>query len=48
MISDFVTILQVMDSFKPGLHNEVYPFIHPLKFKASLQDKVTLITGKYQ
>ncbi|KAF5619611.1 Dehydrogenase reductase SDR family member 7B [Fusarium sp. NRRL 25303] len=34
-----------MDSFKPGLHNEVYPFIHPLKFKASLQDKVTLITG---
>ncbi|KAI1036156.1 hypothetical protein LB504_011380 [Fusarium proliferatum] len=33
-----------MDSFKPGLHNEVYPFIHPLKFKASLQDKVTLIT----
>lgn len=36
-----------MDLFKPGLHNKVYLFIHPLKFKAVLQDKVTLITGKY-
>lgn len=34
-----------MAQFAPKLHNEVYPFIHPSKFKASLRGKVTLITG---
>jgi hypothetical protein len=36
-----------MAQFAPKLHNEVYPFIHPLMFEGSLQGKVTLITGKY-
>lgn len=27
------------------LHNEVYPFIYPSKFRGSLQDKVAIITG---
>ncbi|CAK7225368.1 hypothetical protein SBRCBS47491_005865 [Sporothrix bragantina] len=27
------------------IHNEVYPFIHPAKFRGSLQDKVAIITG---
>ncbi|SCO84367.1 uncharacterized protein FRV6_08494 [Fusarium oxysporum] len=34
-----------MDQFEPKLHNEVYPFVHPIKFKDSLRDKVTLLTG---
>ncbi|EMT72630.1 Dehydrogenase/reductase SDR family member 7B [Fusarium odoratissimum] len=35
-----------MDQFEPKLHNEVYPFVHPIKFKASLRGKVTLLTGR--
>ncbi|KAH7628324.1 hypothetical protein B0T09DRAFT_346417 [Sordaria sp. MPI-SDFR-AT-0083] len=31
--------------FAPRSHNDVYPFIHPKKFKGALQDKVTIITG---
>ncbi|KAK3320352.1 hypothetical protein B0T19DRAFT_286238 [Cercophora scortea] len=31
--------------FTPRFRNDVYPFIHPKKFKGSLQDKVTIITG---
>ncbi|OIW22844.1 NAD(P)-binding protein [Coniochaeta ligniaria NRRL 30616] len=31
--------------FPPRLHNDLYPFIYPKKFQASLQDKVTIITG---
>ncbi|KAH7146829.1 hypothetical protein B0J13DRAFT_500713 [Dactylonectria estremocensis] len=31
--------------YSPRLHNEIYPFIEPAKFKGSLQDKVVLITG---
>ncbi|ERT00948.1 uncharacterized protein SPSK_07699 [Sporothrix schenckii 1099-18] len=27
------------------IHNEVYPFIYPSKFRGSLQDKVAVITG---
>ncbi|KAM5513626.1 3-oxoacyl-(acyl-carrier-protein) reductase [Fusarium oxysporum f. sp. phaseoli] len=34
-----------MDQFEPKLHNEVYPFVHPIKFKDSLRGKVTLLTG---
>ena len=33
--------------YPPRLHNEVYPFIYPSKFRGSLQGKVTLITGRY-
>jgi len=44
--SDLVTIFSVMDQFEPKLHNEVYPFVHPIKFKDSLRGKVTLLTGK--
>ncbi|KAK7918266.1 hypothetical protein PG985_010140 [Apiospora marii] len=29
----------------PRLHNDVYPFIYPSKFRGSLQGKVALITG---
>lgn len=29
----------------PRFRTDVYPFIHPSKFRASLQDKVTIITG---
>ncbi|KAH8899105.1 NAD(P)-binding protein [Thozetella sp. PMI_491] len=29
----------------PRLHNEVYPFIYPSKFRGTLKDKVVLITG---
>lgn len=36
---------QVKNEFPPRLHNEVYPFIYPKKFKGSLQDKVAIITG---
>lgn len=32
--------------FAPRSHNDVYPFIHPKKFKGALQDKVTIITGR--
>lgn len=31
--------------FAPRSHNDVYPFIHPEKFRGALQDKVTIITG---
>ncbi|KAK4213110.1 hypothetical protein QBC37DRAFT_388225 [Rhypophila decipiens] len=31
--------------FAPRTHCDVYPFIHPTKFRGSLQDKVTIITG---
>jgi hypothetical protein len=34
--------------FPPRLHNDVYPFIYPSKFKGSLQDKVAIITGKHE
>lgn len=34
------------EQFPPRLHNEVYPFISPSKFKGSLQDQVVIITGK--
>ncbi|KAK6822659.1 pap2 superfamily protein [Apiospora arundinis] len=29
----------------PRLHNDVYPFIYPSKFRGSLQGKVALVTG---
>lgn len=29
----------------PRLHNELYPFIHPDKFKDSLKSQVVVITG---
>lgn len=31
--------------FAPRSHSDVYPFIHPKKFKGALKDKVTIITG---
>ncbi|KAK4229194.1 hypothetical protein QBC38DRAFT_472853 [Podospora fimiseda] len=31
--------------FKPRFRTDVYPFIAPAKFRGSLQDKVTIITG---
>jgi len=34
-----------MTETNPRLHNEVYPFIHPAKFKKSLAGKVVVITG---
>ncbi len=33
------------DGANPRLHNEVYPFISPSKFKGALKDKVVIITG---
>ncbi|CAK7203872.1 hypothetical protein SEUCBS139899_006622 [Sporothrix eucalyptigena] len=35
------------DTSKPGvrIHNEVYPFIYPAKFRGTLRDKVAIITG---
>ena len=32
--------------FAPRFRNDVYPFIHPSKFKASLKGQVTIITGE--
>jgi hypothetical protein len=32
--------------YPPRLHNDLYPFIYPKKFQGSLQNKVTIITGK--
>lgn len=32
--------------YPPRLHNDVYPFIHPKKYKATLHKKVTVITGE--
>ncbi|KAH7258859.1 uncharacterized protein BKA55DRAFT_638480 [Fusarium redolens] len=29
----------------PRIHNEIYPFLHPLKFRNSLKGQVVLITG---
>ena len=29
----------------PRLHNDVYPFIYPSKFRGSLEGKVAIITG---
>ncbi|KAI1849972.1 hypothetical protein JX265_003345 [Neoarthrinium moseri] len=34
-----------MTPHSPRLHNEVYPFIAPSKFRNSLENKITLITG---
>jgi len=31
--------------FIPRFRSDVYPFIYPEKFKGSLQDLVTIITG---
>jgi hypothetical protein len=31
--------------YPPKLHQDVYPFIEPAKFKGALLDKVTVITG---
>ena len=31
--------------FIPRARTDVYPFIYPEKFKGSLHDKVTIITG---
>ncbi|KAK4152209.1 hypothetical protein C8A00DRAFT_35120 [Chaetomidium leptoderma] len=31
--------------FTPRFRTDIYPFIHPSKFRGSLQDKVTIITG---
>lgn len=31
--------------FAPRFRTDVYPFIAPVKFRGSLQDKVTIITG---
>ncbi|KAK0713929.1 hypothetical protein B0T26DRAFT_753985 [Lasiosphaeria miniovina] len=31
--------------FMPRFRTDVYPFIHPAKFKGALKDKVTIITG---
>ncbi|KAK3346149.1 hypothetical protein B0T25DRAFT_551261 [Lasiosphaeria hispida] len=36
---------QVTPEFIPRFRSDVYPFINPAKFKGSLQDKVTIITG---
>jgi hypothetical protein len=33
--------------FTPRFRTDVYPFIHPAKFRGSLQDKVAIITGMY-
>ncbi|KAK1771921.1 NAD(P)-binding protein [Phialemonium atrogriseum] len=35
----------VTPQYPPRLHNDVYPFIYPSKFKGSLQGKVAIITG---
>ncbi|TDZ58604.1 Short chain dehydrogenase citE [Colletotrichum trifolii] len=34
-----------MEQRKPRLHNEVYPFIYPSKFKGSLKGEVAVVTG---
>ena len=31
--------------FTPRFRTDIYPFIHPSKFRGSLQDKVVIITG---
>ncbi|RKU39750.1 hypothetical protein DL546_000310 [Coniochaeta pulveracea] len=36
---------QAGGQFTPRLHNQVYPFIYPSKFKATLDSQVILITG---
>ncbi|KAF5590093.1 Dehydrogenase reductase SDR family member 7B [Fusarium subglutinans] len=33
------------DQQPPRIHNEIYPFLHPSKFRNSLKGKVILITG---
>ncbi len=33
------------DPANPRLHNEVYPFIYPSKFKGTFEGKVVVITG---
>ena len=33
--------------FTPRFRTDIYPFIHPAKFRGSLQDKVAIITGMY-
>ena len=33
-------------AYPPRLHNDVYPYIYPSKFKGSLKDKVAIITGE--
>ncbi|KAL1863067.1 hypothetical protein VTK73DRAFT_6492 [Phialemonium thermophilum] len=33
------------NQYPPRLHNDVYPFIYPSKFRGSLQDKVAVVTG---
>ncbi|KAJ4392908.1 hypothetical protein N0V85_006770 [Neurospora sp. IMI 360204] len=35
----------IKPQFAPRPHNDVYPFIHPNKFRGALLDKVTIITG---
>lgn len=32
--------------FTPRFRTDIYPFIHPSKFRGSLQDKVAIITGR--
>jgi hypothetical protein len=33
--------------YPPRLHNDVYPFIYPKKYKATLHNKVTVITDYF-
>lgn len=35
----------IMAQYNPRLHNEIYPFIAPSKFKGALAGKVVVITG---
>ncbi|KAI7761083.1 hypothetical protein LZL87_011488 [Fusarium oxysporum] len=44
-VSNFTFVVSMAGQQPPRIHNEIYPFLHPSKFRNSLKGQVVLITG---